>query len=53
MLHFIYGPIGSGKTTVLLKYLEADIKENKKAEAKVEEILGRVKNFLKAQGIEL
>lgn len=30
MLHFIYGPIGSGKTTVLLKYLEADIKENKK-----------------------
>ena len=31
MLHFIYGPIGSGKTTVLLKYLESDIKEGKKA----------------------
>ena len=31
MLHFIYGPIGSGKTTVLLKYLESDIKQNKRA----------------------
>ena len=31
MLHFIYGPIGSGKTNVLLKYLESDIKQNKKA----------------------
>ncbi len=31
MLHFIYGPIGSGKTTVLLKYLESDIKRGKKA----------------------
>ncbi len=31
MLHFIYGPIGSGKTSVLLKYLENDIKEGKKA----------------------
>ncbi len=31
MLHFVYGPIGSGKTTVLLKYLESDIKQGKKA----------------------
>ena len=31
MLHFIYGPIGSGKTTVLLKYLEGDINQGKKA----------------------
>ena len=31
MLHFVYGPIGSGKTTVLLKYLESDIKQEKKA----------------------
>lgn len=31
MLHFIYGPIGSGKTTVLLKYLESDAKQGKKA----------------------
>ena len=31
MLHFIYGPIGSGKTTVLLKYLESDLKQGKKA----------------------
>lgn len=31
MLHFIYGAIGSGKTTVLLKYLESDINQNKKA----------------------
>ena len=31
MLHFIYGSIGSGKTTVLLKYLESDIKQGKKA----------------------
>ncbi len=31
MIHFIYGPIGSGKTTVLLKYLESDIKQGKKA----------------------
>ena len=31
MLHFIYGSIGSGKTTVLLKYLEGDIKQGKKA----------------------
>ena len=30
MIHFIYGPIGSGKTTVLLKYLESDIKQGKK-----------------------
>ena len=31
MVHFIYGTIGSGKTTVLLKYLESDIKQGKKA----------------------
>ena len=31
MMHFIYGPIGSGKTTVLLKYLESDINQGKKA----------------------
>lgn len=31
MLHFIYGPIGSGKTTTLLKYLEIDAKQGKKA----------------------
>ncbi len=31
MVHFIYGPIGSRKTTVLLKYLESDIKQGKKA----------------------
>ena len=31
MLHFIYGPCGSGKTTALYKYLESDIKQGKKA----------------------
>lgn len=31
MLHFIYGPIGSGKTHALLKYLESDVKQGKKA----------------------
>ena len=31
MLHFIYGPAGSGKTTVLMKYLESDMKQGKKA----------------------
>lgn len=30
MVHFIYGPCGSGKTTVLYKYLESDIKQEKK-----------------------
>ena len=31
MVHFIYGPCGSGKTTVLYKYLESDLKQGKKA----------------------
>ena len=31
MVHFIYGPCGSGKTTVLYKYLESDVKLGKKA----------------------
>ncbi len=31
MIHFIYGPCGSGKTTVLYKYLESDVKQGKKA----------------------
>ena len=30
MVHFIYGPAGSGKTSTLLKYLESDVKQNKK-----------------------
>ncbi|MBO5716142.1 MAG: exodeoxyribonuclease V subunit gamma [Clostridia bacterium] len=31
MVHFIYGPSGSGKTYTLFKYLEADVKNGKKA----------------------
>ena len=31
MVHFIYGPCGSGKTTALYKYLESDVKSGKKA----------------------
>lgn len=31
MVHFIYGPCGSGKTSTLYKYLESDIKQGKKA----------------------
>ena len=31
MIHFIYGPCGSGKTTTLYKYLEIDAKQGKKA----------------------
>ena len=31
MVHFIYGPCGSGKTTVLYKYLESDVKQGKRA----------------------
>lgn len=31
MVHFIYGPAGSGKTSALFKYLESDIKNEKKA----------------------
>lgn len=31
MVHYIYGPCGSGKTTTLYKYLESDIKSGKKA----------------------
>lgn len=31
MVHFIYGPAGSGKTSTLLRYLESDLKRGKKA----------------------
>lgn len=31
MIHFIYGPAGSGKTSTLLKYLESDVKRGKNA----------------------
>lgn len=31
MVHFIYGPAGSGKTSTLLKYLESDVKQGKNA----------------------
>jgi ATP-dependent helicase/nuclease subunit B len=31
VIHFIYGPCGSGKTTTLYKYLEIDAKQGKKA----------------------
>ncbi len=31
MVHFIYGPCGSGKTSALYKYLESDVKQGKRA----------------------
>lgn len=31
MVHFIYGPAGSGKTHTVFKYLEADVKQGKRA----------------------
>lgn len=31
MVHFIYGPAGSGKSHALLQYLASDVKQNKKA----------------------
>ena len=30
MVHFIYGPCGSGKTTAIHKYIESDVKNGKK-----------------------